>query len=192
MRVSRLLLVAVVLVSGCSWSKIRDLDPAPPPPPSHALILGRVNLPPERFRAPWKATWSHHERAFEKGLREWLARNRSDWAFATLDELQFPTSLPPDRVILTGTITNITYGVAALRFLPGFGAGQEKVSGDFELRAADGRLLSRYHAREAYLGGFAIGGPDLINMDRLVRRLAERLAKKTVDTVTPGERSAAR
>jgi len=191
MRVTRLLLVAVVLVSGCTWSKIRDLDP-PPAPPTHALILGRVELPKEAFRAPWKATWWSHERAFEKGLRDWLARNRSDWAFATIDELRFPTSLPPDRVILTGTITNITYGVAALRFLPGFGAGQEKVSGDFELRAGDGRLLSRYHAREAYLGGFAIGGPDMISMDRVIRRFAERLAKKTVDTVTPGERTAAR
>jgi hypothetical protein len=55
MRVTRLLLVAVVLVSGCTWSKIRT-STLFRRPQTHALILGRVELAKEGFRAPWKAT----------------------------------------------------------------------------------------------------------------------------------------
>jgi hypothetical protein len=86
----------------------------------------------------------------------------------------------------------MSYGIRAFRFLPGMGAGQEKVAGDFELRAADGRLLAKFHARESYLGGFAIGGPDLISMDTVVRRFAETTAKKVVDTVAPKQTAEAR
>jgi len=88
-------------------------------------------------------------------------------------------------VIVTGTITSISYGIPALRALVGMGAGQEKVAGDFEVRAADGRLIAKFHSRESYLGGFGIGGFDFISMDTLVRRFAETTAEKTVEAVAP-------
>jgi len=144
------------------------------------------------FCAEWKVSWSQHQPQFDKGVREWIARNRSDWAFASLDDRQPPIPLPPGSVILTGTITSISYGIPALRFFVGMGAGQEKVSGDFELHAADGRLLAKFHSRESYLGGFGIRGLDLIGMDTLVRRFAETTAEKAVETVAPKETAQAR
>ena len=185
MRAVRVLLVTVFLVAGCTWSSVRDLDPRSSEPPKHVLLLGRVEMPPDPFRADWKASWRHHRPHFDKGVRDWIARNRSDWAFATLDDHQPTVALPPGSVIVTGTITSISYGIPALRALVGMGAGQEKVAGDFEVRAADGRLIAKFHSRESYLGGFGIGGFDFISMDTLVRRFAETTAEKTVEAVAP-------
>lgn len=195
MKVYRLLVIAVLLVSGCTWSHVKDLDPRPPDPPKHVLILGRVDQPKALYRTEWKASWWQHEAQFERGVRDWIARNRSDWTVASLDERhgQPASPLPPGSVILTGTITSITYGIGVLRFIPGMGAGQEKVAGDFELHAPDGRLLTKFHAHEAYLGGFAIGGLfDLISMDTVVRRFAKTTAKKVVNTVAPKQTAEAR
>jgi hypothetical protein len=193
MRVYRLLVVAVLLVSGCTWTSVRDRDPRPPESPKQVLILGRVDMSKNPYHAEWTASWWQHQPAFEKGFRDWIARNRSDWTVVS-DERhgQPPVPAPPGSVILTGTITSLSYGIGALRFLPGMGAGQEKVAGDFELHAADGRLLARFHARESYLGGFAIGGPDMISMDTVIRRFAKATAKKVVNTVAPKQTAEAR
>ena len=194
MKAYRLLIIAGLLVSGCTFSHVKDRDPRPPEPPKHVLILGRVDQPKDPYRTEWKASWWQHEAQFERELRGWIARNRSDWTVVSLDDLRGqPTAPPPPgSVILTGTITSISYGISFLRFLPGMGAGQEKVAGDFELHAPDGRLLTKFHARESYLGGFAIGGPDLIDMDQVVRRFAKTTAKKVVKTVAPKQTAEAR
>jgi hypothetical protein len=192
MKVVRLLLMSVLLTSGCTWSGVRDLDTRVPEPPKHVLLLGRVEMPPDPFRAEWKASWWQHQPHFDKGVQDWLGRNRSDWTFAKLDDRRPIGALPPGSVVLTGTITSFSYGVPAARALVGMGAGQEKVSGDFEVRAADGRLLAKFHSRESYLGGFGIGGFDFITMDTLVRRFAETTAEKTVEVVAPKKSADAR
>lgn len=193
MRVYRVLVVAVLLVSGCTWTSVRDRDPRPPESPKQVLILGRVDMPRNPYHAEWTASWWQHQPAFEKGLRDWIARNRSDWMVVSDERHGQPAvPAPPGSVILTGTITSLSYGIEALRFLPGMGAGQEKVAGDFELHAADGRLLARFHARESYLGGFAIGGPDMISMNTVIRRFAKATAKKVVNTVAPKQTAEAR
>ena len=198
MRGIRLLVLAIFLVAGCTFSSVKSRDTRSPGPPKHVLIMGRVAMPTEPDRAPWKASWPQHQPQFDTGVREWLERNRSDWAFASLDEGQ---PLPPGSIILTGTITSMSYGIGALRFWIGMGAGQEKVSGDFELHAADGRLLSRFHARESYLGGVGIGGAlvlplllriDYMSMDTVVRRFAETVAEKAVKVVAPKATAEAR
>ena len=185
MRANRLLVIAAFLVSGCTWSGVQELDTRPPEPPKHVLFLGRVDMPKDPFRAGWKASWSEHQPHFDKGVRDWIARNRSDWAFLSLDDRLPAVPLPPGSVILTGTITSLSYGIPAVRFFVGMGAGQEKVSGDFVVYAADGRLLAKFHSRESYLGGFGIGGLDFIDMDTLVRRFAETTAEKAIEAVAP-------
>jgi hypothetical protein len=115
-RINRLLLIAVFLVSGCTWSAVRSLDTSPPGPPKQVLALGRVDMPKDPFRAGWKASWPQHQLQFDKGVREWPARNRKDWAFVALEDRQPAMVLPPGSVILTGTITSMSYGVHALRF----------------------------------------------------------------------------
>jgi len=149
-------------------------------------------MPKDPFRAGWKASWSEHQPHFDKGVRDWIARNRSDWAFLSLDDRLPGVPLPPGSVILTGTITSLSYGIPAVRFFPGMGAGQEKVSGDFVVYAADGRPLAKFHSRESYLGGFGIGGLDYINMDTLVRRFAETTAEKAIEAVVPKGTAAGR
>jgi hypothetical protein len=136
MRVTRLLVIVVLLLSGYTWSSVRSLDTRPPASPTHLLLLGRVDMPKDPFRSESKASWSQHQLHFEKGIREWLARNRSDWAVASLDERQPAVPLPPGSVVLTGSITSMSYGIPALRYWIGMGSGQEKVAGDFELYAA--------------------------------------------------------
>jgi len=192
MRAHRLLVIAVFLLAGCTWSGVRELDTRPPEPPTHVLFLGRVDMPKDPSRPEWKASWWQHQPQFDKGVRDWIARNRSDWAFASLDDRRPAVPLPPGSVILTGTITSISYGNSAVRFFPGMGAGQAKVSGDFEVYAADGRLLTKFHSRESYLGGFGIGGFDFIGMNTLVRRFAETTVEKATEAVAPKGTAAAR
>jgi hypothetical protein len=116
MRVTGLLVIAVLLLSGFTWSNVRTLDTRPPASPTHGLVLGRVDMPRDPFRSESKASWSQHQLQFEKGVREWPARNRSDWGFASLDERPPAVPLPPGSVILTGTITSMSYGIPALRY----------------------------------------------------------------------------
>jgi hypothetical protein len=178
-------LIVLVLSAGCTWSNVSTLNTQPPEPPKYVLLLGPVDFPQEPDRADYKASWWHHQPAFEAGVRDWLSRNRPDWTFAVLDNRRPFPPLEPGNVVLTGRITTITYGIPALRTLVGMGAGQERVSGDFEVRTSDGRAVAKFHAREAYLGGFGIGGFDFIDMNTLVRRFAETTAEKATEAVAP-------
>lgn len=178
-------LIALLLSAGCTWSNVSTLSPPPSEPPKYVLLLGQIDSPQDRDRADYKASWWQHQPAFETGVRDWLTRNRPDWTFAVLDDRRPLSQLAPGNVVLTGRITTITYGIPALRTLVGMGAGQERVSGDFEVRTFDGRVMAKFHAREAYLGGFGIGGFDFIDMNTLVRRFAETTAENATEAVAP-------
>jgi hypothetical protein len=126
MRVTRLLVIAVLLLSGCTWSSVRTVDTRPPASPTHVL-------PRDPFRSESKASWSQYQLQFEKGVREWLARNRSDRAFASLDERPPAVPLPPGSVILTGTIASMSYGIPALRYWIGSRNGGTEDDGGREI-----------------------------------------------------------
>ena len=68
-------------------------------------------------------------------------------------------------------------GNAPLRWLIGMGAGQAQAEGDFEILDDTGHVFTKFHARESYLGGAGIRGPGFLDMEDLVRRLGETVAK---------------
>lgn len=145
-------LVALLLFAGCTWSNVSTLNPQPSDPPKYVLLLGSIDSPQHREYSDHRASWWQHQPAFETGVRDWLTRNRPDWTFAVLNDRLLPSPLGPGHVVLTGRITTITYGIPALRTLIGMGAGQERVSGDFEVRTFDGRVLAQFHARSSREG----------------------------------------
>jgi hypothetical protein len=92
------------------------------------------------------------------------------------------TETPPDipaaaSVSLTGTITEVEKGSAALRWVVGMGAGQAKVKGVFEIKDAAGATLVRFEARESYLGGAGMGGAGFVDMEDLMKRLGSTVGK---------------
>ena len=84
-----------------------------------------------------------------------------------------------DAVVLSGRITEVEEGSAALRFIVGMGAGQARIRGEFEIAAPDGATLAKFSARESYLGGAGIGGVSMLDMDGLMKRFAETVAEAT-------------
>jgi hypothetical protein len=55
------------------------------------------------------------------------------------------------------------------------------VKGVFDLARPDGSVLATFTARESYLGGVGIGGAGLLDVDDLMRRFGETVAKTTRD-----------
>jgi hypothetical protein len=92
-----------------------------------------------------------------------------------------PSEPPLGSIVLVGTITEVDKGSAALRWIVGMGAGRARVSGDFEIQSPGGAVLAKFSAQESYLGGAGIGGAGFLDMEDLVRRLAETVAKITRD-----------
>jgi len=167
----RLLLpvIAAMVVSGCTFAAI-EADPdralAPPNKPRF-IVLGHV-----RVADP---AWQPYREHFAQGFADWFKNNPGVPDALTDRAARFPD----DAVILMGTITDIDEGSSALRWLVGMGAGQARVKGDFDIVDATGQVLTRFNARESYLGGVGIRGPGFVNTGDLVRRFSETVAKST-------------
>jgi len=91
-----------------------------------------------------------------------------------------PAELPESSLIISGKITEVTKGNAALRWIVGFGAGKAKVKGNFEICNAKSMTLLKFEADESYAGGAGIGGAGFLDMEDLMRRFGETIGKKTV------------
>src|SRR5262245_59462602 len=75
-------------------------------------------------------TWETYKPQFAKGLSEWIEKNGAIVQVIT----DSATTPPTDSIVLTGTLTELDKGSAAMRFWVGMGAGQSKAKGDFVLR----------------------------------------------------------
>jgi Domain of unknown function (DUF4410) len=158
------------LTAGCTFSAVTPQTVAVPPAPAPStLVLGEITAA--------DPAWEGATLVFKRGVSEWLGRNGG---FQTVVIEPVPET-SPDRVVLRGTITEVDKGSAALRILIGMGAGQARVKGAFEIARPDGTVLANFTARESYLGGTGIGGAGFLDIDDLVRRFAETVAKTTRD-----------
>jgi hypothetical protein len=167
MRRSSLLLV-LVLLGGCTFAAVRPQMVAPPPKAPRVLVLADLQVKDE--------LWGQYKLQFRRSVQEWIKRNGGFDAVVT----ERPAAPADDVVVLAGTLTEVEKGSTALRWLVGFGAGQARVRGDFEIQSAAGVSLARFSARESYLGGAGIGGAGFLDMDDLVRRFSESVAETTV------------
>jgi hypothetical protein len=164
-----LLVVVVFVVSGCTFSTIKpgpDGVLAPPNKPAF-IVLGNVRAADPQ--------WQPYPFHFARGFEEWFRKNPGVPDAVTDRSAPFPA----DAVILTGTITEVDKGSPALRWLVGMGAGQAHVKGDFEIMTVDGQVLTQFNARESYLGGAGFRGGGFLDMEDVVGRLAETVAKAT-------------
>jgi len=168
MRRSSLLLVALVL-TGCTFAAVKPQMVAPPPTKvPKVLVLADLQIKDE--------LWSPYKIQFRRSIQDWIKRNGGFESVLT----ERPAMLGDDAVVLVGTLTEVDKGSTALRWIVGFGAGQAKVKGDFEIQSPTGVTLARFSARESYLGGAGIGGAGLLDMDDLMRRFSESVAETTV------------
>jgi hypothetical protein len=174
-------IVCVVLLataSGCgiTFDQTRDV-PLQPAGPAHILVVDYIAYQWDLDRPQWKATWAQDERdIFNKGVIEWVDRNRRPEWIATTDR----TLRTPSAYRLSGTITRMSYGIPAVRFFVGMGAGQAKVGGEFTLLDPSGQPIARFDSRETYLGGIGIGGLDFLSHETLIRRFAETVAEEAI------------
>jgi hypothetical protein len=166
------LLLALVLamtaaVSGCTFKSIKvDPDAAlSPPARPRYIVLGHVT--------PADPAWEPYRLQFAEGFAQWFRENPGVPDAVTDRAAPFPD----DAVILMGTIIDVDEGSLPWRWAVGLGAGQAQVKGQFQLVDETGRVLGRFQARESYLGGVGIRGPDLMTMHGLVRRFSETVAR---------------
>lgn len=158
----------VLLYSGCTASHIQARHAEKPSAPPAALAIE-----PLRFQDRlWEPLGAH----FERGLRERLAEER---AFAEI-LAPAPQALGPSTVRLQGTITEVDKGNAALRWLVGFGAGKQKVAGNFLLLDPAGTTLAEFDAEESYMGGAGIGGISFLDMEDLMQKFGRHVADRVI------------
>ena len=155
-------------VAGCTASHVQTRRAEHPEAKPATLALE-----PLRFQDRlWEPLGPH----FERGLRERLSEEQ---AFAEIFSPP-PQPLGSSAVLLSGTITEVDKGSAALRWLVGFGAGKQKVAGTFRLLDPGGRTLAEFDAEESYMGGAGIGGISFLDMEDLMRKFGRHVAERVV------------
>jgi hypothetical protein len=165
------LLIALLLgggIVGCSFKHVEQEVFTTPVQRYSGIAVGDITAE-DRL---WEHLVSDFRRGFVETLRELKAFD------TVLDPA--PESLPESSVVLSGKITEVDKGSETLRWLIGLGAGRARVSGSFTLSNARGETLAKFEAREAYAGGLGIGGPDLVDMEDLMRRFGRTMAKRTL------------
>jgi hypothetical protein len=163
-------LLVLSLAAGCTFGGVTPISVAPPPTTRPTtLIIGEIQI----SNAAWAAAPLH----FRGRAYDWLAKNRSFDRVLT----EPPAAPIAESITLTGTITELDEGSAALRLFVGMGAGQAQAKGEFRILGPDGADLVRFQARRSYLGGAGIGGAGFLDLDELVRRLAETVTEMTVN-----------
>lgn len=158
----------VLTAAGCTFASVKpDITSGPPPIRPKTLLVGDLRVA--------DSLWDPYKPHFVRGLTEWLKKNGGFENVVT----EAGTPAPANSIVLVGTITDVDKGSAVARVLVGMGAGQAKAKGDFEIRDGSGAVLVKFTARESYLGGLGMGGMGLLDMEDLVTKLGERVAKTT-------------
>jgi hypothetical protein len=164
-------LLAVLLTGGAIGCTFKGVAPEILKAPSQKyqiVVIGDITVEDKL----WDSLVPH----FRTGLAKELARQK---AFDAVLETP-PVPMPDSAVVFSGKITEVHKGSQALRFFVGYGAGQARVSGVFEISETGGEPLAKLTATESYLGGAGFGGADLLLPEDLMRRFGESMADKIV------------
>lgn len=157
--------VVFLTASACTFQAVRPELSIKPTQKYTTFIVGELRVADKT----WEPLLPH----FRKGVIERLTKEKY---FESVAEAGPAVATAP-AVILSGTITEVDKGSAALRLFVGMGAGQAKVKGTFELKDATGQTLAKFEGRRSYLGGAGMGGAGLLDMDDLAQRLGETVAE---------------
>ena len=157
----------LVLTVGCAIT-VQQKPEVNLPMPSNATVLVLGELTSD------KPGWTTLQPHFRKVFLQYLADRK---VFATvLDD-----SPPPDNaLVLLGSVTEVEEGDRALRALVGFGAGQMKLKGRFEVRDAAGVTLLRFESHGATYGGI---GPSVAGAMQDIEGLVTGFAVNVAHTV---------
>lgn len=159
------LVSAVAITSACTFEAVRPELTIAPPQRYTTFVVGDIQVADKT----WEALVPH----FKKGVVENLAEAK---AFEMVTETP-SSAATASAITLSGTITEVDKGSAALRLFVGMGAGQAKVKGVFEIKDLSGKTLVKFEGRRSYLGGAGIGGAGLLDMDDLMNRLGKTVAE---------------
>jgi hypothetical protein len=162
----RSLLVTALLVAACTFQAVRPEVSVVPAQRYTTFVVADIQAKDKL----WDPLVPH----FKRGVVERLTEEK---AFETVTETPPAAAPAASTVALTGTITEVEKGSAALRWIVGMGAGQAKVKGVFEIKDAAGATLVRFEARESYLGGVGMGGAGFLDMEELMKRLGSTVGK---------------
>lgn len=155
-RVAVLLAVAL-LGAACTTQSIQPVSVAPPPEKYSGVVVGKIEAA--------KPELEKYVPFFRSALVQQL-RKEEGFAMVVEDSQTVPTG----AFLLTGALTDVDLGNAAARFIIGFGAGGQTLSGAFEMRSASGAVLSKFTSEESYAGGAGIGGASLISLEEFTQK----------------------
>ena len=155
-----LLLVSLIAVACTSTSFVKE-DIKPPPKKYSAVVVGEIEAadPKVTNLVPF------FREALIKRLRE------EKGIVSVIDDAK--GSPDTDAFIIVGKLTEMDLGSAAARIIIGFGAGQQKLKGRFEMRAHDGTMLVKYSSSENYAGGAGIGGFGSLALEELAQKFGD-------------------
>jgi hypothetical protein len=165
-------------VTGCrTYDHVEPLgNSRPPPSKPTALALGEINITEAQLSPAEHAAMRN---AFVAGVEGWCLEHSS---LEVLKNVAV-TNLPRNAILLEGAIREIEPGSSSARFWIGFGAGQARASGDFQIIDPDGTNLAAFAARKSYWGDQGVGGTSRLKIDELVRELGRLVAQKTDEWV---------
>jgi hypothetical protein len=154
--------VLVVLVTGllaaaCTTQSIQTTNVTPPPEKYSGIVVGKINAT--------KPELEKYVPFFRTALLQQL---RKEEGIATV--LDDSAAVPPGAFMLTGALTDVDLGNAAARFIIGFGAGGQTLSGEFEMRSGAGAVLSKFASQESYAGGAGIGGVSMLSLEEFTQK----------------------
>jgi hypothetical protein len=157
----------LIAASGCTGSQAQAKKALTPAQKPTVIVVQDVTM--------YDPMWNHLVPHFQKGLVNALKEDRK---FESVI-YPFQGQVPESAVALSGSITEVEKGNAALRWIVGFGAGQEKVKGTFLIKNQQSEELLEFEAEETYAGGLGIGGAGFVDIEDLMQKFGESVAKRT-------------
>lgn len=154
-----------LLLLGCTTTSYTSEIAQMPPTGTRAIAVGPITAKDEDV-------WHSYAVMMRRGLAEQLTKLRGA---ENVIVPQTGTSVP-DALTISGELIEFDKGDLALRWIIGFGAGQARATGRFQITDPAGAVLVRFTTSKGYAGGAGIGGADLVDAEDLARQLGEKAA----------------
>jgi len=162
------LVMALGLLQACTTSTVTPQLTTTPTERFQAVAIGDITAK--------DALWSGLIPHMRRGLADRLRQSK---AFASVLD-PAPDPLPPGTLLVSGDVTEVDKGDAALRWIVGFGAGRQRAAANIALTDAAGTAVAKFESRKAYSGGAGIGGAGFVDMEDLLRELGEETADSVI------------
>ncbi|HVO03891.1 MAG TPA: DUF4410 domain-containing protein [Candidatus Cybelea sp.] len=176
-RMLRVSLLAALLaaLSACTTTTIKPATVQKPAEHYQNIAVGEVTAK--------DVLWNSYAIELRRGLIAELIKSKK--FVQVLDPA--PQPLPPSTVLVTGQVTEVDKGDAALRWIIGFGAGHAHLTSDMQLVDGANNTVAHFSARKAYSGGAGIGGAGFVDMDDLAKQAGEEAAAAIAKWSETGE-----